>query len=255
MREDASRSLEPVRQVFEALGRHDPMWTALSRSECRGNKWDPEAFFAHGRAEIAAVMTRMEGLGMLPAPGRALDFGCAVGRLTQALAGHFEQVVGVDIAVAMIDAARTLNHHGARVSYVLNTTPDLRVFPDASFDFVYTNKVLQHIPPIVQAGYIAEFMRILRPGGIAVFQTRNGPDIGATGLRAWLYTLNRRHLRRLSQRLRGRAPYEMHFIARNRVEQIVAEGGGRVVDVVDMSRRKTNLSLRYCAVKGSAAGR
>ena len=31
-------------------------------------------------------------------PGRALDFGCGVGRLTQALAGKFSECDGVDIA-------------------------------------------------------------------------------------------------------------------------------------------------------------
>lgn len=242
--------LDAVREAFERFGRADPMYAALTRPGREGNQWDPEEFFEDGRREIRAVLDYLDGLGADPARGRALDFGCAVGRLTQALADHFEEAVGVDIAAAMIDAARAHNRHGGRVRYVLNTAPDLAVLESASFDFVYTNKVLQHIPPEAQYAYIREFMRVLRPGGVAVFQTRNGPRIEPGTPRALLYTINRRYIRRLSQRLRGRVPYEMHFVARARVEEEVAGAGGRVVDVKDLSRGRAGKSLRYCAVRG-----
>ena len=42
------------------------------------------------------------------------------------------------------------------------------------FDFIYSNIVLQHIPREAQFGYVREFGRILKPGGIAVFQTPAG---------------------------------------------------------------------------------
>lgn len=243
-------TLEPVREAFEAFGREDPLYAALSRKSCRGNRWDPEEFFRTGREEIAAVMEYLERLEVGPERGRALDFGCGVGRLTQALADHFERVVGVDIARSMIERARRYGADRNRVRYEVNTAPDLRCFEDASFDFVYSNKVLQHIPPEIQATYVREFVRVLRPGGVAVFQTRNGPRIRPGTPRAWLYTLNRRWLRRLLQRIRGRTPYEMHFIARSRVEEVVQEAGGRIVDVVDLSQGKPRKSLRYCVRAG-----
>lgn len=244
--------LETVRRTFEAFGRDDPLYAALTRAETRGNRWDPEAFFQTGRAQIAKVMAYVAGLGLDPPRGRALDFGCGAGRLTQGLAEHFEEAVGVDIAESMIETARSFNQHGERVRYEVNTAPDLRRFPDASFDFIYTNKVLQHIPPEYQERYVAEFVRLLTPRGLAVFQLRNGPRIRPGSLRAWLYTLNRRHFRRLAQRLRGRAPYEMHYLARERVEEIVAAAGGRVLDVVDLSSRRPGKSLRFCVARRSA---
>ena len=238
-----------MRGVFEDLGRDDPMYAALSRNAYRGNRWDPEAFFETGRTEIADVIDYVASLGLNPNGGRALDFGCAVGRLTQALAAHFSDVVGVDIASSMIDRARDYNAHGDRVTYLVNTAPDLAQFDSASFDFIYTNKVLQHIPPDHQLGYMREFVRLLRPGGIAVFQTRNGPVIRPGTLRALAYTLNRRYFRRFAQRIRQRPAYEMHFVARSRVESVIAAAGGRVVDVVDLSRGKPARSLRYCIAK------
>jgi 2-polyprenyl-3-methyl-5-hydroxy-6-metoxy-1,4-benzoquinol methylase len=237
--------LDPVRETFEEFGRADPMYAALTRSECRGGKWDAAEFFANGRAEIASVMAYMDGLGVPLARGRALDFGCGIGRLTQALAGHFQEVVGVDIASSMVEAARAHNQHGDRVRYLHNTRSDLHLLESSSFDFVYSNKVLQHIPPEAQSAYIKEFVRVLRPNGLAIFQTRNGPRIRPGTPRAWLYTLNRRYIRRLTQRVKGRAPYEMHYIAQSTVEELVGEAGGRVVDIVDLSQGKPRRSLRY----------
>ncbi len=245
----ATEELGPVKKAFEEFARRDPMYAALTRSGRENRGWDPDEFFAVGRDEIASVLEYVDALELEPGRSRALDFGCAIGRLTQALGDHFEDVVGVDIAEGMIEAAREHNRHGDRVQYCLNTRPDLALFEDGSFDFVYTNKVLQHIPPRAQLSYIREFMRVLRPGGVAVLQTRNGPRFRFAGPRGWLYTLNRRHLRQALQRLRGREPYEMHYVARSRVEEAVREGGGRVVDVVDLSRGKPRKSLRYCAVR------
>jgi 2-polyprenyl-3-methyl-5-hydroxy-6-metoxy-1,4-benzoquinol methylase len=225
------------------------MYAALSRNVYRGNRWDPEAFFETGRTEIADVISYVASLGLHLKRDRALDFGCAIGRLTQALADHFGEVIGVDIASSMIDRAREYNTRGDRVTYLVNAAPDLSLFESATFDFIYTNKVLQHIPPDHQLGYMREFVRLLRPGGIAVFQTRNGPVIRPGTLRALAYTLNRRYFRRFAQRIRRRPAYEMHFVARSRVESVIAAAGGRVVNVVDLSRGKPARSLRYCIAK------
>ena len=241
--------LRSVRGVFEGLGRDDPMYAALSRNASRGNRWDPEAFFETGRTEIGDVMSYVASLGLPLQRGRALDFGCAVGRLTQALADHFRETVGVDIATSMVERAREYNAHGDRVTYVANAAPDLSLFDSASFDFIYSNKVLQHIPPENQLGYMREFVRVLRPGGVAVFQTRNGPVVRPGTPRALLYRLNRMYFRRFAQRIRGRPAYEMHYAARARVEEEVCAAGGRIVDVVDLSRGRPSKSLRYCVVR------
>jgi 2-polyprenyl-3-methyl-5-hydroxy-6-metoxy-1,4-benzoquinol methylase len=243
--------LSRLRNTFEESGKADPMYAALSRRELAGNRWDPEAFFANGRAEIGDVLAYVDRLGVALKRGRALDFGCAIGRLTQALGGHFEEAVGVDIAEAMVQQARTYNRHGAHVTYALNTAPDLRVFADHSFDFVYTNKVLQHIPPAQQLIYVGEFLRVLRPGGLAIFQMRNGPLVEPGSVRASLYNLNRVYFRYLTRRVRGRRPYglQMHYVARAQVQQVVREAGARMLDVADLSKGKPNKSLRYCATR------
>ena len=47
--------------------------------------------------------------GLPRARALALDFGCGAGRLSRALAAHFEHVVGVDVSASMIETARALN--------------------------------------------------------------------------------------------------------------------------------------------------
>ena len=138
---------EKLKQSWQHLGATDPRWAILSEPGREGGGWDDASFWRSGEDFVAWVAQHLAGLGAAPARQRALDFGCGHGRLTQGLANHFAEVVGVDIAASMLDVARSANRHGARVSYVLNERPDLAVLPDASFDFVLTVLVLQHMRP------------------------------------------------------------------------------------------------------------
>ena len=96
-----------------------------------------------------------------------------MGRLTQALAEHFEEVHGVDISSAMIQQARGHNRHGERCRYVVNEVDDLRIFPGDYFDFIYSNITLQHMPARYSQRYIgslvADFHRTLARGGVFLY--------------------------------------------------------------------------------------
>ena len=159
-----------LQQAWEELGEKDPLWAVLTVDEMKGNKWNPEAFFETGVAFTAEAQDWMQRVGLPTKGTRALDFGCGVGRLTQALAANYDRVTGVDISAPMIDKAKTFNKFGDRVDYLDNPKDDLSVFPTASFDYVQTFIVLQHMHPSHQAGYLREFARILKPDGVLVFQ-------------------------------------------------------------------------------------
>lgn len=240
--------LDHVRRTYDRWGAEDPMYAVLTRHDRAGGGWEPEAFFRHGREEVAEVVAWLDDLGVDVRGGRALDFGCGVGRVTQALADVAAEVVGVDIAPSMVRAAREHDRLGGRVTYLLNDAPDLALFEDGSFDFVYSSLTLQHVPPRYGRDYIREFFRVVRPGGCVVFQMRDGPRIEPGSLRALLYRLNREHVRHLIQRLRGRPPYEIHFMAREQVEELIAAAGGRLVDVAEVGEGSGD-NFRYCAVR------
>jgi SAM-dependent methyltransferase len=70
----------------------------------------------------------------------------------------------------MINLARRYNQYGDRCAYFLNQSDSLSAFEDNSWDFIYSNIVLQHMRPEYSKRYIRDFIRILRPGGIVLFQ-------------------------------------------------------------------------------------
>jgi tRNA/tmRNA/rRNA uracil-C5-methylase (TrmA/RlmC/RlmD family) len=100
--------LDRQAQDWNELARLDPYWAILTAAGKRYGGWDSDEFFAIGAVEVAAMMERFERLGRPQQRERALDFGCGVGRITRALAQHFEEAVGVDISKDMVRRAQEL---------------------------------------------------------------------------------------------------------------------------------------------------
>lgn len=242
--------LDDVRRTYEEFGRKDPFFAVLSSRGREGDRWDREEFFATGRREIEGVMEHLRALEAVPAPDRALDFGCGVGRLSQALALHFDRVVGVDISSSMVETAREHNTHGDRVEYRVNTAPDLSQLEPDAFTFIYSNITLQHVPRGPAESYIAEFFRVLTPGGVAVFQVPDGHPWPLDSLGHRITAFVRGPLRRLSKRLRGKQPVEIHYVPRPRVEELIREAGCELVEAHDLAGgRKRWGSFRYTVRK------
>jgi SAM-dependent methyltransferase len=156
--------------LWDAHATADPLWAVLAFPERRGGRWTLQDFMKTGEREIALLFHRFAAL-QLPAPqGQALDFGCGVGRLTQALARRVPRVVGADISPVMIDLARRLNRYSDRVEYICTAETGLETLPAATFHLIYSNIVLQHVPADVSVRYLGEFFRLLGPDGLLVFQ-------------------------------------------------------------------------------------
>src|SRR6202012_2024892 len=112
--------LSDLKRDWESLAQRDAMAAILTDESKSGGKWDVTEFMATGDAEIETVLQHLEAIGLQPdLRGTALDFGCGVGRLTQALARRFRSSVGVDISHEMIAQANTLNQY-EHCRYVVN---------------------------------------------------------------------------------------------------------------------------------------
>ena len=243
-------SLEKIQSVYEALGRDDPLWAILTDDRFRGNKWDPREFFRTGQTEIEEVFCDLEAHHLDPRRGCAVDFGCGVGRLTQALCTRFDSVIGVDISSTMIDRAVKWNQYGNRCRYLVNTSDALIGIADGSVDFVYSNISLQHNPPRYQMRYIEEFLRVLRPGGLAAFQVRIGPHRPQGSLSERWYRLKSETLRPVYKRLRGRPAVQAHTVSEQDVHTAVGARGTILYTVnTDRRRRASRQSLRYVVQK------
>ena len=247
-----------LQENWDRLGHIDPLWAVLTSRGKENRQWDVDEFFETGEREIKEVLDHLRLLRTAVAPSKALDFGCAVGRLTQALANRFDEVYGVDIAPSMIEHARRFNTHGDRCKYVLNEVDDLSAFETNYFDFVYSNITLQHMKPKYARKYLAEFVRILRPGGVMAFQLPSERLRGATRLKRvarclvpenvidWIF-----HARvRLIGALHGGPVMEMYGIRQNEVLDFLSATGAKVVGTQKVGQPDSVwLSYRYYAIK------
>ena len=156
-----------------------------------------------------------------------MDFGCGVGRLTQALAPHFASCVGVDISPRMIQKAEALNQY-AHCRYVAHSGAPLP-FADSSFSFIYSNIVLQHVPRPFAIDYLQQFVRLLAPGGVLVFGVQDS-FAAAPGLFSSLIRVGHvLHIRSRIKEALGRGDMQMHCLPEPIVRSSL--GTARVVDI------------------------
>jgi ubiquinone/menaquinone biosynthesis C-methylase UbiE len=249
-----------VRRHWDALARDDPFWAVLTESRKRGNRWAIEEFYSTGVAEVekdlAAARSREPHLQLK----RALDFGCGAGRLTLALGRHFERATGVDISEKMVALAR---EHSAdpRVEFVHNVRPDLAVFEDGAFDFVYSRITLQHIAPQYTRRYLREFVRILRPGGLMSVQIPDQVPAGDPPDRLrfsiWPPTMWMRIKRHVRYHHPGWFPdtpkMQMYALPRAEVAAVLAEAGAELLSAEKGEHGDVDNYVYIARRKGGAA--
>lgn len=230
-------NIKELQHNWNTFGKQDPLWAIITRSDKKGNKWDIDEFFKTGDRKIDQLFDMLKEQNIQVNNGSALDFGCGVGRLTLALASHFDQVSGVDIAQSMIDLANRYNKFPERCTYYVNTKDDLSLFDNHSFDFIYTIIVLQHMRPEYAKSYIAEFTRLLKPGGVAVFQMPAkyiGPLYQELQPSMWQrvnYRLKKVLKPLFGWMLPARAHMEMYGITRDEMVPYLKQLGVEVADV------------------------
>jgi SAM-dependent methyltransferase len=218
--------LESLSRTWDSLGHSNPMWAILTTEN--GQRWDPDEFFRTGEEDVATEFAYIESLGVEPRGGRALDFGCGLGRLTQPLADRFDQAVGVDIAASMIEGARAANQRGSRCQFVHNERDDLSVFGDGTFDFVFSLLVLQHMPPALAERYMGEFVRVLKSGGIGFFQM---PEYSRNPVKRFLMKYAPIQSLFWLVRHRQRQPFKIYARDLDEITAVLSRAGADVVGV------------------------
>lgn len=191
-------------------GETDPYFGVLTDPRFRRDSiaQNRSEFFASGRLAIEERLTAAERYFGPFERRRALDFGCGVGRLSIALAAHFDEVVGIDIAPAMLAEARA-NADSMGVSNLrLALSDDCVSQAQGSFDLVMSAIVLQHIPTTRGLKIIDALLSRVAPGGVAALQLCIGKKAGvASRLRFW-FQCNIPGVHELVNIKRGRPPAE-----------------------------------------------
>lgn len=132
-----------------------------------------EEFFAVGAAETDFYLA-MCGVPTLRRDAAVLEIGCGVGRMTRRLSQLAGRVTATDVSSEMLRRCRLNLADRDNVDY-LQVPGDgtLTGIPGSSVDLVFSYITLQHVPDAeAQLRYVAESVRVLRPGGRAALQVR-----------------------------------------------------------------------------------
>lgn len=138
----------------------------------RGFREFTEAYEAFGFEEIHAGAMPF----LRPAPGLVLDVGAGSGRDAAWFAARGFEVVAVEPAAAMRDAAQRL-HAGHGIRWVDDRLPALAHLHrlGLGFDLIWVSAVWMHIPPDQRGRAMRKLATLLRPGGRMVMTLRHGP--------------------------------------------------------------------------------
>ena len=230
----AERRTRRLQRDWDGLATHDAFGAILRDPAHIPEPWSTEAFFATGDADVEVILTATARHGLPHRYGRALDFGCGVGRLSRGLATRFDEVVGVDISPVMISSARELNREMSNCSFEVSSDSGLSRYDSGSFDLVLCLLVFQHLPSGAEAEqYIREFVRIVSVGGVVIFQAPSRvPLRRRVQSRRRLYTLLRA-LGVAEDLLLGHGrldPMRTTAVTEQRVRDAVEESGGIILE-------------------------
>jgi 2-polyprenyl-6-hydroxyphenyl methylase / 3-demethylubiquinone-9 3-methyltransferase len=103
---------------------------------------------------------------------RLVDVGCGGGILTEALARHGADAMGIDLSEELIDIADLHGlESGITVHYQKISAEDLAEQQPESFDHVTCMEMLEHVPD--PGSIINACAKLVKPGGMVFFSTLN----------------------------------------------------------------------------------
>src|SRR3569623_3582976 len=143
---------------WRQLGDSQPYWGVLSHPDFLRENITPEGienFYLSGRQYIDQMIQTLVKLTGEEPSGPALDFGCGVGRLAEAMAEHLP-TTGLDISPGMLELAR---RRGGKASYT-------DTLPDGPFGWINSFIVLQHLPPARGLEILRDLLARLAMGGM-----------------------------------------------------------------------------------------
>jgi len=234
---DMMTAFQTEQEYWAGQGTTDPWWavdTAFPHGEVYPRQRKLE-FYKAGVDTWNDEFVKVKAAGLLK-PGwtaqkTALDFGCGLGRMSNALAAiGFQTVKCLDQASTFLDAARQnlgeLAGQGVVVSDVaervvfVRSEPDLLcVEPPASVDFVHSTITLQHMKPHLQMAYVEQLCDLLRGGGAGVFQ-----------IPTFIHNTDKEGHCSLTQEYGGMA---MHYTPQAEVERHLTLRGCKVLSATD----------------------
>lgn len=182
---DVTKVFQVDQSYWEETGKSSPWWGVLVHIQ-RGTAIPLAAklqFYKSGHDWVTGMESRVQRYRLFEADwarGKtAFDFGCGLGRMSNALTRlGFASVICADMTSSYLAAAeanlRSMAGQGTVAADVLSKVSFRKISPSllcdvepASVDFVHSVITIQHNKPALQVLYVEQFCDILRSGGKA----------------------------------------------------------------------------------------
>lgn len=225
----SERTWNRLRRNWDYLARRSPYWAVLSDGPFDRGTWSPDAFYATGIRDSAALIERLKRRSPDAelATARLADIGCGPGRLTLPLAAHFAGVDGYDLSSVMLALAEERVVSGNPRFYLIKD-PQLSSVNDGEYDVVLANLVLQHIPGQSRSVLLRNMARIVTRGGLLLFNCVEPVD----GVGRFRYA-SRRIGHRSVVWIRPGSRIEIHPLSRRTAEDTIRDAGSFDVGFID----------------------
>lgn len=142
------------------------VWDRTHGWEEDGDEWSCMAAHCHQPyAEWKATLIRELLAPNLHVDSSVVEVAPGHGRFTEAIVGKVRSLTLVDLSQTCLDICRRRfgDHNG--VTYVRTDGTSLPGVPDGSVDFIWSFDSFVHVEREVIDAYLAEFCRVLKPGG------------------------------------------------------------------------------------------
>jgi len=155
------------------MGSHTLPLPAPHVEETRFGKWflRTQTWRVHVLERAMTDLVRLTP-GRHPAYGVVIDVGCGSGYSLPRLAQRFlpRELIGVDIDPEMLAVARRELERADVDARLIQSSSTQMPLPDGYADLLFCHQTFHHL--VEQEAALAEFMRVLKPGGILLFTTR-----------------------------------------------------------------------------------
>jgi SAM-dependent methyltransferase len=256
MKVDISKFTSSMRDDWDIRARKNAFYYIASWRE----DWDETSFFQSGEDDYEHFVSGILNRHTPPANSAVVELGCGAGRMTRSFARRFRRVTAIDVSSEMLERAKTLHGGIDNIRWILGNGVDLTGIPNDSMDFAFSYLVLQHFPTAdLVSAYIGEMLRVLKAGGICLFQFNGTPDTNMNwkGRAAWslMDSLRELRLHRASRSVAKLLGFDPEMAGKTwhgadvrsaQVVDAVERNGGTVLELLE-----TETPMAWCCARKS----